>query len=88
MRRGARGAVCTDQDRLPKTRSGKILRSSIRKLADGVDFAVPATIEDASVIEDLRAALGDDQAVTCLRGRPPGPGRTKIVHTSQSTKES
>lgn len=48
-------------DRLPKTRSGKILRSSIRKLADGVDFAAPATIEDASVIEDLRTTLRCDQ---------------------------
>ena len=42
---------------LPKTRSGKILRSAIRKIADGVEFAIPATIEDAAVIEDLRAAL-------------------------------
>jgi propionyl-CoA synthetase len=45
-------------NRLPKTRSGKILRSSIRKIADGAEFAIPATIEDPSVIEDLRALLG------------------------------
>jgi propionyl-CoA synthetase len=51
-------------ERLPKTRSGKILRSAIRKLADGVEFATPATIEDASVIEDLRIALGHDQSTT------------------------
>ena len=51
-------------ERLPKTRSGKILRSAIRKLADGVDFAAPATIEDASVIEDLRITLGPDQSTT------------------------
>ena len=44
--------------RLPKTRSGKILRSAVRKLADGVEFATPATIEDAAVIEELREALG------------------------------
>ena len=43
--------------RLPKTRSGKILRSAIRKIADGVDFAMPATIDDPSVIEDLRRAM-------------------------------
>ena len=47
-------------NRLPKTRSGKILRSSIRKIADGVDFTVPATIEDPSVIEDLRETLRID----------------------------
>lgn len=45
-------------NRLPKTRSGKILRSSIRKIADGAEFAIPATIEDPSVIEDLRALFG------------------------------
>jgi propionyl-CoA synthetase len=43
--------------RLPKTRSGKILRSCIRKIADGVDFVTPATIEDAAVIDDLRGTL-------------------------------
>ena len=43
-------------DGLPKTRSGKILRSSIRKIADGAEFAIPASIEDPSVIEDLPGA--------------------------------
>lgn len=43
--------------RLPKTRSGKILRAALRKLADGVDFPIPPTIEDASVIEELRERL-------------------------------
>ena len=46
--------------RLPKTRSGKILRSCIRKIADGVDFVTPATIEDAAVIDDLRGTLSSD----------------------------
>lgn len=40
--------------RLPKTRSGKILRAALRKLADGVEFPTPPTIEDASVLEELR----------------------------------
>ncbi len=44
-------------NRLPKTRSGKILRSAIRKIADGTELVIPATIEDPSVIEDLRASL-------------------------------
>ncbi|MBN9420745.1 MAG: AMP-binding protein [Candidatus Eremiobacteraeota bacterium] len=43
--------------RLPKTRSGKILRAALRKLADGVDFPTPPTIEDASVIDELRELL-------------------------------
>lgn len=44
-------------DRLPKTRSGKILRSSLRKLADGEDFKVPSTIEDPSALDEIKVAL-------------------------------
>ncbi len=42
---------------LPKTRSGKILRKTMREIADGKDAAVPSTIEDESVLERLRPAL-------------------------------
>jgi len=44
--------------RLPKTRSGKILRATLRKLADGQDFAVPATIDDPAVLDEIRGAIG------------------------------
>ena len=44
--------------RLPKTRSGKILRASIRKIADGEDAPVPPTIEDPTALDELRVALG------------------------------
>jgi propionyl-CoA synthetase len=40
--------------RLPKTRSGKILRATMRKLANGETPVVPGTIEDASVIDQIR----------------------------------
>ncbi|MGB3044476.1 MAG: propionyl-CoA synthetase [Xanthobacteraceae bacterium] len=43
--------------RLPKTRSGKILRGTIRKIADGDPWTVPATIEDPKVLEEIGAAL-------------------------------
>ncbi len=43
--------------RLPKTRSGKILRAALRKLADGVEFPTPPTIEDPGVLEELRQQL-------------------------------
>ena len=43
--------------RLPKTRSGKILRQSIRKLADGVSFDVPSTIDDPTILDEIAAAL-------------------------------
>ncbi len=44
--------------RLPKTRSGKILRATIRKIANGEAVSVPGTIEDASVLEQISAAFG------------------------------
>ncbi len=43
--------------RLPKTRSGKILRSTIRALADGQTPIVPPTIDDAGVLDDIARAL-------------------------------
>ncbi len=43
--------------RLPKTRSGKILRGSIRKLADGEAAPVPPTIEDPAALEEIEAVL-------------------------------
>lgn len=43
--------------RLPKTRSGKILRSALRKLADGVDFKVPSTIDDPAILEEIKKDL-------------------------------
>jgi propionyl-CoA synthetase len=44
---------------LPKTRSGKILRKTMREIADGKDAAVPSTIEDPSVLDSLRSSLRD-----------------------------
>ncbi|MFN8063998.1 MAG: propionyl-CoA synthetase [Vicinamibacterales bacterium] len=42
---------------LPKTRSGKILRGTIKKIADRQEYGVPATIEDASVLEGIANRL-------------------------------
>ena len=44
-------------DALPKTRSGKILRTTMSSIADGEDPVVPATIEDVSVLDAIRAVL-------------------------------
>jgi propionyl-CoA synthetase len=44
-------------NRLPKTRSGKILRGTIKKIADHEAWTMPATIEDAGVLEEIAAAL-------------------------------
>ncbi len=43
--------------RLPKTRSGKILRGTIKKIADGDAWTMPATIEDPKVLEEIGDAL-------------------------------
>jgi len=43
--------------RLPKTRSGKILRGTIKKIADGEAFRIPATIEDPSCLEEIQRSL-------------------------------
>ncbi len=43
--------------RLPKTRSGKILRKIIRKLADGEGFAVPSTIDDPAILDEIKETL-------------------------------
>ena len=43
--------------RLPKTRSGKIVRGVIKKIADGDDYRIPPTIEDATVFDEIAADL-------------------------------
>ena len=43
--------------RLPKTRSGKILRGTMRKIADGDDWKMPATIDDPAILDEITAAL-------------------------------
>ncbi|MFB1490662.1 MULTISPECIES: propionyl-CoA synthetase [unclassified Thiocapsa] len=44
--------------RLPKTRSGKILRGTMKSIADGKDYRVPATIDDPAILEEIETALG------------------------------
>ena len=43
--------------RLPKTRSGKILRGTIQKIADGEDYPMPATIDDPAILDEITIAL-------------------------------
>jgi propionyl-CoA synthetase len=44
--------------RLPKTRSGKILRGTMQKIADGQDYKLPATIDDPAILPEIAEALG------------------------------
>jgi len=43
--------------RLPKTRSGKILRGTVRKIADNEAYKIPATIDDPMILEEIKADL-------------------------------
>ena len=53
--------------RLPKTRSGKILRGTMKKIADGDAWTMPATIEDPAIMDEIDGALKG--------GAWGGPGR-------------
>ena len=63
-RRSRRCERCDVVPALPKTRSGKILRKTMRGIADGKDEPVPSTIEDPAVLAGLRPIL--------LRRNDPG----------------
>lgn len=61
--RGQIGAVASmknviDVKRLPKTRSGKILRKLLRSLLDGAAYQVPSTIDDESIIDEILTDVG------------------------------
>ena len=44
-------------DRLPKTRSGKILRGTMQKIANGEEWRMPATIDDPVILDEITDAL-------------------------------
>ena len=46
-------------NRLPKTRSGKILRKLIRTMLDGKDYQMPSTIDDESIVEELQVKMDE-----------------------------
>ena len=50
-------AICVK--RLPKTRSGKILRGTMQKIADGLDWKMPATIDDPAILDEIAGVLSD-----------------------------
>jgi propionyl-CoA synthetase len=49
--------TATVVDRLPKTRSGKILRGTMSKIADGETYKTPATIDDPAILSEISDAL-------------------------------
>ena len=63
--------IATVVKRLPKTRSGKILRGTIKKIADGVDYQVPPTIDDPLILDEITADLS-------TLGYPTGSARNSV----------
>ena len=53
--------------RLPKTRSGKILRGTMRQIADGEAWKMPATIDDPAILDEITGAM---QARGMAKGQP------------------
>ncbi len=49
--------IATVVKRLPKTRSGKTLRGTMRRIADGESYRVPATIDDPAILDEIAEAL-------------------------------
>ena len=49
--------LCAVVERLPKTRSGKILRGTMRSIADGESWKMPATIDDPAILDEISSAL-------------------------------
>src|SRR5919198_5675381 len=54
--------------RLPKTRSGKILRGTMKRIADSQEYTTPATIDDPAILGEITDALQTKGYATCLRG--------------------
>ena len=44
-------------DRLPKTRSGKILRGTMKSITNGQEYKVPSTIEDLAALDEIKDAV-------------------------------
>jgi propionyl-CoA synthetase len=51
--------LCTLVKRLPKTRSGKVLRGTMRKIANGEEWKAPATIDDPKILDEIGEALDE-----------------------------
>jgi propionyl-CoA synthetase len=49
--------VATVVNRLPKTRSGKVLRGTMKKIADGLEYRMPATIDDPVILDEITESL-------------------------------
>jgi propionyl-CoA synthetase len=47
--------------RLPKTRSGKILRKLLRQIADDLEYNIPSTIDDITIVDEIKSVYKQEQ---------------------------
>jgi len=64
--------------RLPKTRSGKVLRGTMKRIADGADYRMPATIDDPAILEEIADAF-------LTLGYPKRSGRRPPIPTERAS---
>jgi propionyl-CoA synthetase len=76
--------------RLPKTRSGKILRGTMAKIADGKAYKMPATIDDPAILDEIAAWATPRQTPPARRGEraskrpaPPQAGGSGRLHPAR-----
>ena len=53
--------------RLPKTRSGKILRGTVRKIADNEPYKMPATIDDPAILDEIKSDLIENKLYIVIK---------------------
>ena len=84
--------VATIVKRLPKTRSGKILRGTIKRIADGVEYRIPPTIDDPAILDEITAdltALGyGHRAATSRPGRQREQSEWLDTHPDSGDSDS
>ncbi len=66
--------------RLPKTRSGKILRKTIRRLATEARIITPPTIDDPAILEEIRAVLREHRVGQYLNAVPSKEEESILLH--------
>ena len=62
--------------RLPKTRSGKILRGTMKRIAESQEYTAPATIDDPAVLDEIAESL---KGVGYAKGTEAGPGSSQCA---------
>ena len=68
--------TATVVERLPKTRSGKILRGTMRSIADGKEYKAPATIDDPAILSEIDVALTQIGYAHAAHPHAPEAGRS------------